>query len=193
MRRQSARLADAVESIPERFRNAHKWTWDKKRQRVIDAAVATGGHLLLTGLPGQGKSAIACAILGRRLQSVQHDCATWAEVEDASTIRFISDPDLCRAEAMHPLGSKVDSPMYMAGLHASLLVLDDLGFDLASRRHPGAELVMARYNARRPTIVTTGHTRSVVEERWGGGVGRRIWTQSFGINCDEFPAMEAVR
>lgn len=190
--RQRAHLADAWESIPERFRDACQWDWDTKRGATIALVLSQGGSFLLRGKPGVGKTALACAVLGRHLTQATAPLATWADVEDAASMRYITDADLNRAVSAHPLGQG-DAPLYREAVRAKLLVLDELGVDLASLRRAGRDVLFARYDARRPTIVTTGHERAQVEAHWGGGAGRRIWTQSLDVNMDAFPPMEVVR
>lgn len=190
--RQRAHLVGAWESIPERFREAHWWAWDTQRGAVLTLALTQGGSLLLRGRPGVGKTALACAILGRHLDRGSAPLATWADVEDAASMRYVTDADLNRAAAAHPLGHG-DAPLYREAVRAKLLVLDELGVDLTSPRRVGRDVLFARYDAHRPTIVTTGHERAQVEMHWGGGAGRRIWTQSLDVNMDAFPAMEVVR
>ena len=86
-----------------------------------------------------------------------------------------------------------EAPLYREAVRAKLLVLDELGADLTSARRIGRDVLFARYDANRPTIVTTGHDRAQVQAHWGGGAERRIWTQSLEINMDLFPAMAVVR
>ena len=190
--RQLARLGSAWESVPERFRTAHRWTWDGARSGVLALAASQGGSFLLRGRPGAGKTALACAILGRYLTLAGSQSATWADVEDAASVRYVTDSELNRAAAAHPLGQG-DAPLYREAVRAKLLVLDELGADLTSARRIGRDVLFARYDASRPTIVTTGHDRAQVQAHWGGGAERRIWTQSLEVNMDLFPAMAVVR
>ncbi|MCH9837457.1 hypothetical protein K0U83_17470 [bacterium] len=190
--RQRAHLADAWESVPERFRDAWRWDWDDKRGATIALMLSQGGSFLLRGKPGMGKTALACAVLGRHLTRATAPLATWPDVEDAASMRYVTDADLNRAVSAHPLGQG-DAPLYREAVRAKLLVLDELGVDLASPRRVGRDVLFARYDANRPTIVTTGHERAQVEAHWGGGAGRRIWTQSLDVNMDAFPAMAVVR
>lgn len=190
--RQRARLAPAWDSIPERFRDAHRWDWDSRRDATIGLLLAQNGSFLVRGRPGVGKTAIACAVLGKRLLRASAALATWAEVEDAASMRYVTDADLNRAAAAHPLGQG-DAPLYREAVRAKLLVLDELGVDLASPRRIGRDVLFARYDANRPTIVTTGHDRAHVEAHWGGGAGRRIWTQSLDVDLSAFAPMAIVR
>ncbi|HEX8789315.1 MAG TPA: hypothetical protein VF765_00080, partial [Polyangiaceae bacterium] len=57
---------------------------------------------------------------------------------------------------------------------ADLLLLDDLGTECNTADNAVPHVIYARYNAGRPTWVTTGITASAVTQRYGEGITRRI-------------------
>lgn len=77
----------------------------------------------------------------------------------------------------------------MRRARASLLVLDELGSDLAGRKVRD----VARYDEGKPTVITTGQSRADVEKYWGGGAVRCIWTQAYEVDLAKPPKMEVVR
>jgi len=147
--------------------------------------------MLMLGPPGAGKTALACAVLGAWIRRGEVLGATWDEVGVAASARYATDAQLCAAAAAHPLGQG-DAPLVRAALRASLLVLDELGSDLAGRK-AARDVLFARYDEGKPTVITTGQTREDVEKFWGGGAGRRIWTQSYVVDLARAPRMEVVR
>lgn len=185
--RKGAKLKKAWASVPERFRAADQWPWDKVRKAVLDGTATRPGNVLFVGKPGAGKTAFACALITRHLRAAEAPGAPWANVDDAAASRYVTDADLFRAACAHPLGQG-DPPLYREMLAAPLLVLDELGYDLEDRRRPARDLLFARYDRGRRTIITTGHSQASVESHWGGGAGRRIWTQSWLVDLDTLKA-----
>lgn len=192
--RNAAHLTAAWASLPDRFRDAHSWAWDPKRAEILRRASAAGTGILLTGAPGAGKTALACALFGMHLRDIVARDPGREVVEAAGAARFVTDAQLSRAVASHPLG-RGDAPLYVEAVRASVLVLDELGYDLASLRRPARDVLFARYDAGKPTIITTGHRQIDVEAHWGGGAGRRMWTQSAVVDLDQVnaPPMRIAR
>ena len=187
--RQRAHLRHAWASLPDRFRGAVDWTWDAQRRLVLSASV--GRPVTLLGPPGTGKTALACALLGAWIRRGEARGATWGDVQEAASARYATDAQLCAAAAAHPLGQG-DAPLVRAALRASLLVLDELGSDLAGRK-TARDVLFARYDEGNPTVITTGQSRADVEKYWGGGAVRRIWTQAYEVDLAKLSKMEVVR
>lgn len=118
------------------------------------------GWLVILGPSGSGKTHLAAAVANR--------C-----VEDGRPVFFIPAPQLL--DQLRPSGfvaiengewSETES-LFQQVVNAPLLVLDDLG---AGSQTPWAEekmdqILTSRYNARRPTVVTSGMDRSSLPDR----------------------------
>lgn len=189
LERRRARLAAAWASLPARFRGVDSWRWPEPRRSSLREIYRDPGNCLLVGTPGVGKTAGACAVFAKVLRAAESKNATPEQVDDAARSRFVSVSALIRACAAHPLGG-AEVPMFREAARAPLLVLDELGYDLGAPRHHDRDLVDARYNSGGRTIFTTGHTQSTVEAAWGGGTGRRVWTESTLYEWAAMPTLE---
>lgn len=114
------------------------------------------GWLVILGPSGSGKTHLAAAVANR--------C-----VEDGRPVFFIPAPrllDRLRPTADSGEWSEYESLFHQV-LNAPLLVLDDLG---AGNMTPWAEekmdqILTSRYDARRPTVVTSGMDRNSLPDR----------------------------
>lgn len=173
------RLAPAWASIPARFREADRWSWPKARAAIVSGEKHGTTNVVLHGDAGAGKTSMACAILATILRAAERS-DDWATVEEAATCRYTTDALLTQAVATHPLG-KGDAPAYLEAVRAHVLVLDELGYDLLDRRHVAKDLLFARYDAGRRTIITTGQKPAAFASEWGSGAARRIWDEGAGV------------
>lgn len=130
--------------------------------------------LVLTGTSGQGKSLAACWVLLQEYaaQLQARNQASSAAVDPASqpgpTGKFITGTDLTRAE---PWGDEVEQWSNLG----STLVLDDLaaGYDgKGSYAGKVEDVLLARYNGLRPTVVTSNQRYQEFAERFPRVVSR---------------------
>ncbi len=93
-------------------------------------------------------------------------------VTHAPSIAWFRATDIGKARRETPLG-KGEAPLVVEAMNAAVAVLDDVGWE-GDRDTAIAEIVAERYDAKRPTIVTSGLRPEQVEERYGAAFLRRI-------------------
>ena len=148
----------------------------------------------LRGPSGAGKTSIVCAALAALCEA---GIASWLAapvpgsrrnerhapesiaVRVARGARFIPAISL-----MPPQDPGDDRPaMFGTALRATVLFLDDLGKELSAREDTAAsahraaktrELIEERWNARRPTVITTALTNEELNNIYDGGAFRRF-------------------
>ena len=149
----------------------------------------------LRGPTGAGKTSIVCAALtalceagiaswlaapvpGSR-RSERQPAAESMAVRIARGARFIP-----AVHIMPPQDPSDDRPaMFGPALRATVLFLDDLGKELSAREDTAAsaqraaktrELIEERWNARRPTVITTALSDDALNSIYDGGTFRRF-------------------
>lgn len=133
-----------------------RWTWG-------DPGVG------LLGGTGIGKST-AAALVYRRLLGIgwREGGEAW---ERAQRLRWFAADALGRARREHRLGHG-DAPELLEAASASLLVLDDAGWD---RDPEGVSDVLAvRYERGAPTLITSGKTLVELAHHYGAAVMRKL-------------------
>jgi DNA replication protein DnaC len=119
-------------------------------------AIAPVGWLVLSGPSGTGKTHLAAAIANR-------------QIELGNEVFFTVVPDLLdHLRATFAPGSDVSyDELFEAVRNAPLLVLDDLGTQTETSwaREKMFQVLNHRYNAELPTVITTNHTLSDMDER----------------------------
>lgn len=142
------------------------------RDPRLREAVATWdweqGNLILMGPSDIGKTT-AAAVLFRRL--LGRGVASAAEWPRSSSMQWFGAVELAGARREHPHG-RGEAPDMVDASHASLLFLDDAGWDRDPQ--PVSEVLDARYKLGKPTIITTGRSRSGLAGHYGGPVVRRM-------------------
>lgn len=179
---------EAIATIPQSFRWATFGNEDIHR-RVSGNCIAAGHRLLpvlrhagvpfvvLYGPAGSGKTTLACAIMRQLL-----DDPPLLRTSVGLRSRFQCALALSIARCDSHLGStphEVD-----ASLRASLLVLDDLGQEDASKRCALREVIHGRFNAGKPTIVTTWMNPATLPEVYGEGTSRRLTERAAVIELE---------
>ncbi len=138
------------------------------------------GWLVILGPSGSGKTHLAAAVANK--------C-----VEDGRPVFFISAPQLL--DQLRPSGDSAEWGEYEDLFHqvvnAPLLVLDDFG---AGNLTPWAEekmdqILTSRYNARRPTVVTSGMDRASLPDR----MRTRLLDPDLTTVCEITAPISAVR
>lgn len=185
--RAAKELEDAWQRlVPPLFHWAHpkdpelgKRTWPRDREkRLVPPAVVAGQieradrSVLLMGQAGSGKTTLALAALRARFLRRPHDVA------------FVPARVLGLCRIMHPAGHG-EPPEVTRALRVGLLVLDDLGNERQTANNACPEVIFERFDAMRPTWVTTGLERAELEQLYGHGVVRRLYERATVIRCEK--------
>lgn len=157
---------------------------------AIEAAAGwdcTPPVLVLTGPAASGKTSIACALVNRLVDRAAKADASETLVAMAADTYFTAAYWPAKARAEAALG-KGEAPIVDRCIGATLLVLDDLGAEIA-RSSAVPEILFERHHHQRPTIVTTKLTSRAIAERYhafdGEGLARRLLEagSSWHVSC----------
>ncbi|MBK8994636.1 MAG: ATP-binding protein [Myxococcales bacterium] len=152
------------------------------RRPALELDPALDGGRLICGPTGVGKSLALALVLRRvmRVEAAQRYDAADDYGRDALAL-VVSDyvwaraQDLPVARLQTRLGDG-EAELIANAKRADVLVLDDLGWE--SQRANAADVVLeviaTRYDAGKPTLVTSGLTLADLTERYGAAVVRRI-------------------
>lgn len=173
------RLEAARESVPQRFAWARledpRMVKLVGHERIAEARLALAQErVVLAGAPGAGKTSLACAMLRELHDSAARDDAPEALVRRAAGSLFVSAYDLSKARARHPLGQG-EAPLVERAMNATTLVIDDLGSERDGFQSAVTEVLYERHAECRVTWVTTWLDVRQAEERYGGGIARRLF------------------
>lgn len=168
--------SQALVSIPQRFRGCAygsevldsrcRSEYVRDSRSIVDSLMHDRcDGVVLVGPKGVGKTSLACAMLRELADKRAH--VVWR----AQYVRAI-DLGVCRRDA--PLGSR--PRVIEDALSASLLLLDDLGQEESVG--PLREVIHARHDDCKPTIVTTCWDNDTLQTRYGEGMDRRLFERS---------------
>lgn len=172
-------LAKAWRSLPA-------WPWAEigpkcPAHRDLLEAVATWGrdvgHMLLLGRTGVGKSTAAIAGAKRILRRAEGQALSADEMTFAVGLRFVEARNLIADVRAHGgFGGKTEPPLFALAARATLLILDEVGFEPADAHNdPIPRLLERRYNApSRRTWITSGLTSKEFAQRYGAAIGRKM-------------------
>jgi DNA replication protein DnaC len=134
------------------------------------------GNVLLLGKTGAGKSTSAVAGAKRILRRAEAQVLPVDEMAFAVRLRFVRGRDLVADARNHPLGSRGDPPLFRAAERASLLILDEVGFEPPDvQAGTIARLLERRYDDKsKRTWATSGLTKEQFAERYGAALGRKM-------------------
>lgn len=121
---------------------------------------ATGA--IFVGPSGSGKTSMAIACLRTK----------------GAKGMFVSAFQLATARIQTAAG-KGEADLVEQSIRVPLLLIDELGGEPNSANNAVPSVVFARYDAGRPTWVTTGLTSSEISAKYGAGFLRRVIEESF--------------
>jgi len=154
----------AAGSIPPRFRWARQGApgFDLGGRvhgdhETLVARILGAERVCFVGGAGAGKTSLACACLRERLDGGL----------------FVSAIALGLARAQAGLGDG-EPKLVESAITAPLLLLDDVGQEAKVATNAVRDVVFSRYDADRPTWVTTGLTSQELAALYGDGFLRRI-------------------
>jgi DNA replication protein DnaC len=138
---------------------AQRCPWPKA---VAKAQASLGvGRVLIVGLPGNGKTSLATAMLREAFSQGRRRAL------------FLSAEDLERAHVQHRAGQG-EPEIVERALAADVLLLDDVGADRNAQLSAVPHIVGTRFRKERCTWMTTGLTRHGLAQHYGGGTARRL-------------------
>ncbi len=178
-----------VQRTPEKYRdvvpNPDLARKRLRRREAFDEAIAAIGApmVVLVGPGGSGKSMLAAAILGTIMaRALDGDAEAGTRIVGA---QWLGAPHLARARQATRLGDEPE--IIHLAMVATIVVIDDLGIEVADPSGALTEIVWTRSEEGKHTIVTTGRPRAQLLERYGDGVLRRLIDSNVAkvISCDE--------
>lgn len=140
---------------PELVAFAKTWTWGD-------------GSVLLMGPTRVGKSSAMGYLYRRLLAASVRSAELW---DQARWMRWFAAEELAGCRKAHRLGQG-DPPELIQSCNSRLLFLDDAGWD--SDPLEVSVILADRYNACRPTIVSTGKTETELRAHYGAAVVARL-------------------
>ena len=164
---------------PEGVASAHQQNLGAAYQRAYAYAQDPDGWLLLMGGYGCGKTHLAAAIANYRL-------------EQGHRVLFVTAPDLLdhlrSSFGLSPYEEESYSSRFEEVRDVPLLILDDLGIESPT---PWAteklyQIINHRYNARRPTVITTNHTLSDLEMRLRSRLSDLAVSEQIAITASDY-------
>jgi len=176
------RLDGVLSSLPEFavLSDSPEFNQRVQEPRLRSAAeryrVEKHGNLALLGPAGCGKTMVAGSIIKRLCAEAV--AAFIAPARDSSKLEYAARSvwttaaDLLNSRRQHRLGEG-EAPEFLRAETAPLLVLDELGQEIADDRWL-LEFLNARYNRGLPTISTSGLGRLELDNRYGVGAVRRL-------------------
>jgi DNA replication protein DnaC len=127
------------------------------------------GRIVFIGPTGSGKTSLSVATLRDRLENT-----TGARCCFLSAWRL--------GGAMAQLDES-DPGAVVRALNCQLLVLDDVGSERPLPSNPVPEIIVERHQANKATWITTWMSASKLEERYGGGIARRVFEHTAVVDC----------
>jgi len=143
------------------------------RHKLGKASLPTLSALLL-GPSGIGKTTGLAWLIRRALS--EFESSDGQRAKEAPGLLWSTAAAIALSDRRHPLGS--DKPPLLAqATTASLLVIDDIGLEPAG---VVAEVLWARYDAKRPVMATSGLTKRQLTDHLGAAGVRRLTDQHAG-------------
>jgi hypothetical protein len=190
-------VAEMLESIPEKFHWAKLRSTEMSERvaeiNIIEARAAFERYLrgtvpwiTLSGLSGVGKTSLAAAFI--RTASIM--AGRRQGHRGLIQARFFSANDIVAANRTHRLGSPDPHLIHLAKT-VDWAVIDDVGNE-SPRSDLIKEILFARHDHNRHTLLTTALEQVQIEKRYGGGVARRMCENGALVLLKKVPTTEPV-
>jgi DNA replication protein DnaC len=174
---------EVLRRVPEFLRDPKRAELERrlKEPSLLEASRSWSpdlhGNLALIGPSDIGKTTTAGIVFRTLLaQGVAHGGPAW---ERASGLWWVSATELEHCRETHPRGAG-DPPLFAQACRASVLVIDDVGYDRDNKLV--LEVMMFRsQRVRARTIVTGGLTIAELERHYGGAGVRKILEMGAGL------------
>lgn len=124
--------------------------------------VASDRCATFRGPTGAGKTTLACLALWRAKLA-----------NDSLRIMFVTATELEHERRITRLGTD-SAELERRATHADIVLIDEIGQEVGAFS-PLIDIVFARYDAMRPTWITTGVSAAVLTEKYGAGFVRRLF------------------
>jgi DNA replication protein DnaC len=135
-------------------------------EKLREAQMAAGAHrIVLRGGAGTGKTTLAVALCRARIAQTGENAA------------FVHAHKLSTARSKIKLGEG-EAPIVELAMRVPLLLIDDLGTELATHNEALTEVIQERHAEDRATVITTGLTVAEVTARYGDGIARRVFERA---------------
>ena len=176
-RHRAEQLVEAsLATIPQRFRACTygsealeqrcKVDYVRDSRSIVDSIMLGKCEgAVLVGPKGAGKTSLACAMV--RELADKRAAVAWRAL-------YVRALDLGVSRRDTPLGSR--PRLIEDACNASLLLLDDLGQE--TEAGPLREVIHARHDDCKPTLVTTAWNNETLQQRYGGGIDRRLFERA---------------
>ena len=172
-------LQPAAESLPIGWEHADLSKLTRIDRRIATAARAWSrdrGNLLLCGPTGAGKTTAAIAIGRRVVSQAEARALPPADMAFAAGLRFMSWLEIVENDRGHRFGGGEDCPAMRVAKAATLLILDEVGFEDDARPVlllRGLTDARGR-DARKRLIATTGRSREELVRRYDAAIVRKL-------------------
>lgn len=157
----------ALSTVPLEFRWVLEDGWKrlllarcKLAPEAIKDALESTGDILVRGPSGKGKTSLAVAILRRR-------------IEAGARGKFVSTIDALHAHK-HQERSEQAWKAYRGTLESSLVLLDDIGFELAGGSAAATCEIVGKRRQGYANIWTTAFSDEQLSQHYGDGIRRRL-------------------
>ncbi|HEX7666050.1 MAG TPA: ATP-binding protein [Polyangiaceae bacterium] len=173
------RRRDAIRAFESSLPAHYRWARlsdpllaKRVRLETLPMTVPARGNVVFMGPSGAGKTSLAVALL-RAL--FERELAKSDEHCSPSRYRFVHARQL--AVARLP-GTSFDVSDLRSALNAAILLLDDIGNDCMIPSSPVSDVISERHAEERATWITTELGATQIAERYGAGIGRRIFERA---------------
>lgn len=138
----------------------------------LRASVVAQPRVVFIGPAGSGKTSLAVALF--------RDVVTTRPAVQSRHMRFAHAFRLSTARAQHSLGDG-EAPTIDKAMHASLLLIDDLGNERKTELSAVPDVLFERHAEELATWITTAFEPAEIATRYGDGIARRVFERALVV------------